>query len=83
MSPQTGAHQTSEVYPSTAVVTTTVYNNKVIFASRDYPMYSYDGFQFRQIEAKSDPRLAYVVSVQRRLATAGQPDDEQSLILVV
>ena len=73
VSPQTGAHQTSEVYPSTAVVTTTVYNNKVIFASRDYPMYSYDGFRFRQIEAKSDPRPAYVVSVQRRLATAGQP----------
>ena len=73
VSPQSGAHQTTEVYPQSAIVTTTVYNNKVIFASRDYPMYSYDGFQFKVIEAKSDPRPAYVVSVQRRLATAGQP----------
>ena len=70
MSPQTGLHETSEVYPETAVVTSTVYNNKVIFASRDFPMYSYDGFKFEQIEAASDPRPAYVVSVQRRLATA-------------
>ena len=31
------------------------------------------GFNSKQIEAKSDPRPAYVVSVQRRLATAGQP----------
>ena len=61
MSPQTGLHETSEVYPETAVVTSTVYNNKVIFASRDFPMYSYDGFKFEQIEAASDPRPAYVV----------------------
>ena len=73
VSPQSGAHATEEVYPASAIVTTTVYNNKVIFASRDFPMYSYDGFKFEVIEAKSDPRPAYVVSVQRRLATAGQP----------
>ena len=63
------AHETSEVYPETAVVTSTVYNNKVIFASRDFPMYSYDGFKFEQITAASDwDQLRRVV--QRRLAAA-------------
>ena len=73
VSPQSGAHATEEVYPQSAIITSTVYNNKVIFASRDFPMYAYDGFSFKQIEAKSDPRPAYVTSIQRRLATAGQP----------
>ena len=73
VAPQSGAHATEEVYPQSAIITSTVYNNKVIFASRDFPMYAYDGFSFKQIEAKSDPRPAYVTSIQRRLATAGQP----------
>ncbi len=71
--PQANGHEAFEVYPQTAVVTSTIFNNKVIFASRDFPMYSYDGFKFEQIESGSDPRPAYAVAVQRRLATAGQP----------
>ena len=71
--PQSNGHEAFEVFPQNAVVTSTIFNNKVVFASRDYPMYIYDGFKFEKIEAKSDPRPAYVVSVQRRLATAGQP----------
>ena len=46
-------HILPEVYPKSAVVTSTVYNNKVIFASRDYPMYQYDGFSWEEI--KADP----------------------------
>ena len=66
-------HLKEEVYPVNAVVTSTVYNNKVVFASRDYGMYNYDGFSWRAIEANSDPRPAYIASIQRRLAVAGMP----------
>ena len=66
-------HLKEEVYPQSAVVTSTVYNNKVVFASRDYGMYQYNGFNWKVIEANSDPRPAYIASVQRRLAVAGMP----------
>lgn len=66
-------HKVEEVYPRNAVVTSTVYDNKVVFASRDYPMYEYDGFVWRNVEANSDPRPAYIASIQRRLAIAGMP----------
>lgn len=66
-------HIEEEVYPREAVVVSTVYNNKVIFASRDYGMYQYDGFAWRVIDSRSDPRPAYIVSIQRRLAVAGMP----------
>ena len=66
-------HIREEVYPRAAVVTSTNYNNKVVFASRDYGMYQYDGFAWRAIESNSDPRPAYIVSIQRRLAIAGMP----------
>lgn len=66
-------HIAPEVYPRNAVVSSTVYNNKTIFASRDHAMYQYDGFKFQKIAPKSDPRPAYVVSIQRRLAIAGAP----------
>lgn len=66
-------HEQLEVYPKSAVITSTVYNNKVIFASRDYPMFQYDGFKWQEITSGSDPRPAFVVSIQRRLAIAGAP----------
>ena len=66
-------HLKEEVYPRAAVVTSTVFNNKVVFVSRDYGMYQYDGFSWKEIDANSDPRPAYAVSIQRRLAIAGMP----------
>ena len=66
-------HEKIEVYPRSAVVTSTTYNNKVVFASRDYGMYQYDGFTWKAIESNSDPRPAYIVAIQRRLAVAGMP----------
>ena len=66
-------HIAPEVYPRSAVVTSTVYNSKVIYASRDYEMYQYNGFKWEQIESNSDPRPAFMVSIQRRLAIAGMP----------
>jgi hypothetical protein len=66
-------HSALEVYPRSAVVTSCVFNNKVVFASRDYEMYEYDGFSFIKNKANSKPRPAYIASVQRRLAVAGAP----------
>mgnify|MGYP001071985018 CR=1 FL=1 len=68
-----GAHIVKEVYPRNAVATSTIFNNKVVFASRDFPMYQYDGLKWEEIESGSDQRPAYIVSIQRRLAVAGQP----------
>lgn len=73
LQPNSGSHYVEEVYPRESVVTSTVFNNKVVFASRDFPMYQYDGLKFEEIKAGSDPRPAYCVAVQRRLAIAGQP----------
>lgn len=67
------SHIKQEVYPKSSAVTSTTFNNKIIFASRDYSMYQYDGFKWNEITANSDPRPAYIVSIQRRLAIAGMP----------
>ena len=36
-------------------------------------MYKYNGFKWADITANSDPRPAFIVSIQRRLAIAGMP----------
>lgn len=68
-------HEASEVYPQGAVVTSTLFNNKVVFMSRDQPMYDYNGTKFEKVTAvKSQPRPAFGVAIQRRLAIAGAPN---------
>lgn len=62
-----------EVYPRNAVVSSAVFNNKLLFFSRDQRMQQYDGFKFVEIDPTSDPKPAYGVAVQRRLAIAGAP----------
>ena len=66
-------HEQSEVYPRESIITSTVFNHKVIFACRDHPMYQYDGFKWEKIFTGNDNRPAYIAPIQRRLATAGHP----------
>jgi len=62
-----------EVYPSTAVVTSTIFNNRIIFFSQNEPMYIYDGLKFEESENKTE-RPAFGVAIQRRLAISGGND---------
>ena len=66
-------HGALEIYPRNGVVTSTVFNNRVFFACRNYLMYEYDGFSFTANQAASQPVPAYTTSIQRRLAIAGEP----------
>ncbi|MDP7637269.1 MAG: hypothetical protein QF577_06955, partial [Phycisphaerae bacterium] len=66
-------HGVLEIYPRNGVVTSTVFNNRVFFACRDYMMYEYDGFSFTANKAASQPVPSYTASIQRRLAIAGEP----------
>jgi hypothetical protein len=62
-----------EVFPVSSVVSSTVFNGKVLFASADQPMRVFDGVKFTNNTSELDPRAAYVTAVQRRLAIAGIP----------
>ena len=72
-------HFAEEVFPRNNVVTSTLYNNKVLFFCRDKSFYSYDGQQFKKVIAESDPRPAFGVAIQRRLAIAGAPDKRTTI----
>tara|TARA_B100000212_G_scaffold185244_1_gene139760 strand:- start:2388 stop:3881 length:1494 start_codon:yes stop_codon:yes gene_type:complete len=72
-------HIAEEVYPKNNITTSTLFNNNVIFFNRDNNMYRYDGLKFRKIEASSDPRPAFGVAIQRRLAIAGAPDKRTTI----
>ena len=67
-------HTAQEVYPANAVATSAMFNNKLMFFSRDHSMYQYDGSVFEKIKTKNNARPAYGVAIQRRLAIAGAPD---------
>ena len=55
-------HLAEEVFPKNNITTSTLFNDNVIFFSRDNNMYRYDGLRFRKIEASSDPRPAFGVA---------------------
>lgn len=59
-----------EVYPKTASVSSTIFNNKLVFFSRDQFMYHYDGLVFEKSKNEKE-KPAFGVSIQRRLAIAG------------
>jgi len=63
-------HKKDEIYPSNAVVTSTVFNHKTIFATGGEPMYQYDGSTWQEIVNTNPATPAFVVTVQQRLATA-------------
>ena len=70
---RTRTHYIEGAYPASSIVTSTVFNNSAMFFSRDKTPYKYDGLQWKKIEAGSDPRPAFGVSIQRRLAISGAP----------
>ena len=76
-------HMLENVHEAAAIVTSTVFNQNVIFAARARPMYRYDGIQFRRNQSPSADLLrpAYVTSIQRRLAVAGIPGRETQVHL--
>lgn len=66
-------HIKENAYISNSVVSSTVFNQGVMFVSRDQPTYRYDGAIFQQnlSPALNDLKPAFATSVQRRLAVAG------------
>lgn len=62
-----------EVYPRDASVSSTVFNNKLVFFSRDQKMWHYDGLTFKS-STNDRERPAFGVAIQRRLAIAGGLD---------
>ena len=74
-------HTALEVYPISAVVTSTLFNDRVVMMARDYSPYIYDGLKWDKVEPKSDPRPAFAVSIQRRLAIAGSPQNRTRIDL--
>jgi hypothetical protein len=76
-------HELEGVHPVSSIVSSTVFNQSVIMASRARPMYRYDGINFtrNQSPAADLLRPAYVTSVQRRLAVAGMPGRETQVHL--
>ena len=63
-----------EVFPKNNVVTSTLYNNQVLFFSRDENFYKFNGQVFTKVSPNSDPRPGFGVAIQRRLAVGGAPD---------
>jgi len=62
--------EAKEIYPKDATVSSTVFNNKLFFFSRDSAMYNYDGLKFTKSTNERE-RPAFGVAIQRRLAIAG------------
>lgn len=78
-----GSH-TIEAYPTTAVLSSTHFNNKVHYAAQALPMFSYDGTSFAQNQSfalNNFLKPAYVCSVQRRMVVAGILGREQEVHL--
>ena len=66
-------HTLADAYPNNAIISSTVFNQRVHFCARALRSYYYDGTRWT---ANSSPALnllrpAYVTSIQRRLAVAG------------
>lgn len=72
-------HIVEEVYPRINTVASCMFNNQVIFFSRDQTPYRYDGQRFFPIEPRSQPKAAFGVAIQRRLAVAGAPDKRTTI----
>ena len=66
-------HVIEDAYPYGASIASTVFNQKVIFFSRDNDIYSYNGIKFEKNRSPFAARLApsFGTSIQRRLAVAG------------
>ncbi len=65
--------ESSLIYPKNSIVSSTVFNNKLIFFSRGQSMQTYDGLTFKTT-ANPREKPAFGVAIQRRLAIAGGLD---------
>jgi hypothetical protein len=66
-------HSLENVHEKGVVISSTVFNRKVVLAARSRPMYSYDGNAFVRVTSPALEliRPAFVISIQRRLIVAG------------
>lgn len=76
-------HSLANYYLSSAVITSTVFNQRVQFASKGYICVSYDGVIYRINTSNhlAQLRPAYMTSVQRRLVVAGAAGQETRVFL--
>ena len=73
------SHYYEDAFPTSAIVSSTIFNSRTVFFCRDETPIQYDGQVFRKIEAQSDPRPAFGVSIQRRMAVAGAPSKRTTI----
>lgn len=59
--------QAKEVYPKNATVSSTIFNNKLVFFSPDHKMQIFDGSTFKE-STNADIKPSFGVAIQRRLA---------------
>jgi len=60
-----------EAYPADAIVSTTVFDGEVIFATQSGPIYHFNGFTWKKNESNSKPDPAYITTISGRLICAG------------
>lgn len=69
-------HKLVDAFAKNAVVTSTVFNKRVIMASRGSVMKRYDGSKWEENESQSKPTPAYITAISGRLAMAGLQNSE-------
>lgn len=76
-------HQLENAYRIGSTISSTVFNQAVIFTSRGQPMYRYDGvlFERNQSPAVNELSPGFAASIQRRLVVAGIPGRETEVHL--
>lgn len=76
-------HALNGYYLPSAIIATTVFNQRVQFAAKGYVVVSYDGVIFRVNSSNhlGDLRPAFLTSVQRRLVVAGVAGQETRVFL--
>jgi len=64
-------HLVQEAFTSGSVISSTVFNQKVVMTTRDQIPYVYNGAAWQKLQSLEHLRPSYCVSVGRRLAVAG------------
>lgn len=64
-------HRLPDAFAKNAIVTSTVFNKKVIMASRGTVMKKYDGYKWEDNLSQVKPSPAYITAISGRLAMAG------------
>lgn len=67
-------HIELDAYPPGSLVSSTIFNRKVIFGCAGQPMYVYDGAVWKKSASKLTNGPANLGTIQRRLCVSGLPD---------